>query len=267
MSVHVRLRRIGAAIFACATLSAMAAPAQAARIFFGSFNGDYGGATVQNINGADNELTSPLGIIGGGHIDLIKSGDLGVNCGAGFTSCISLEASDTTFGGVRTIDRSNPMGGSQFILHAGDAVQVTFSLSGNQRSDPATIDRFSAGVEFRDVVDLAELSRAGFWTPRTIDPPATFGIMFSNVPIASSQDFQLYTLNFVSPIDTSFFFQIKAGAGITECCGDGLGPILNYVAVDVTPAGAAPEPAAWALMLGGFGLAGGMLRRRRTVAA
>jgi hypothetical protein len=28
-----------------------------------------------------------------------------------------------------------------------------------------------------------------------------------------------------------------------------------------------PEPATWALMIGGFGLAGGMLRRRRTAVA
>ncbi|HET6969521.1 MAG TPA: PEPxxWA-CTERM sorting domain-containing protein [Phenylobacterium sp.] len=32
------------------------------------------------------------------------------------------------------------------------------------------------------------------------------------------------------------------------------------------PAGAVPEPAAWALMIGGFGLAGAALRRRRVVA-
>jgi hypothetical protein len=31
--------------------------------------------------------------------------------------------------------------------------------------------------------------------------------------------------------------------------------------------GGVPEPASWALMIGGFGMAGGMLRRRRTTAA
>ena len=30
----------------------------------------------------------------------------------------------------------------------------------------------------------------------------------------------------------------------------------------VTPVGAVPEPASWALMIGGFGLTGGMMRRR-----
>ena len=33
------------------------------------------------------------------------------------------------------------------------------------------------------------------------------------------------------------------------------------------PAAAAPEPAAWALMIAGFGFAGGALRRRRAGAA
>ncbi|MDZ4373254.1 MAG: PEPxxWA-CTERM sorting domain-containing protein [Phenylobacterium sp.] len=34
-----------------------------------------------------------------------------------------------------------------------------------------------------------------------------------------------------------------------------------------TPVGAVPEPSAWALMIGGFGLAGAALRRRRVLAA
>lgn len=40
------------------------------------------------------------------------------------------------------------------------------------------------------------------------------------------------------------------------------GGLLNLV-----PTAAVPEPATWALMIGGFGLAGAMLRRRRTLAA
>lgn len=36
---------------------------------------------------------------------------------------------------------------------------------------------------------------------------------------------------------------------------------------DATPSAAVPEPATWALMIGGFGLAGSALRRRRTLAA
>jgi hypothetical protein len=48
----------------------------------------------------------------------------------------------------------------------------------------------------------------------------------------------------------------------TECCG---GPAdLDFTVNGSAPnAGGAPEPASWALMIGGFGLAGASLRRRR----
>ena len=43
---------------------------------------------------------------------------------------------------------------------------------------------------------------------------------------------------------------------------------LNLAATGaVNVGGAVPEPATWALMIGGFGLAGAALRRRRVVAA
>ena len=58
--------------------------------------------------------------IGVGNTNLYKSGEGGVNCGAGFTSCMSLEASNLTAGTIRTMDLSNPMSGSQFMVLGGD---------------------------------------------------------------------------------------------------------------------------------------------------
>ena len=44
-------------------------------------------------------------------------------------------------------------------------------------------------------------------------------------------------------------------------------PSFNFTADENSISSGAPEPASWALMLGGFGLAGAALRRRRAKAA
>lgn len=68
-------------------------------------------------------------------------------------------------------------------------------------------------------------------------------------------------------LDASHTFEVRYDeentfyAGTTEAVGDG------FLARNVTVGAAVPEPASWALMIGGFGLAGGMLRRSRPVEA
>jgi hypothetical protein len=52
--------------------------------------------------------------------------------------------------------------------------------------------------------------------------------------------------------------------GVTVNAGDYI--VDNRFIDPLAPAGAAPEPAAWALMIGGFSLAGAALRRRRALA-
>lgn len=42
---------------------------------------------------------------------------------------------------------------------------------------------------------------------------------------------------------------------------------LNFRVIGATPAGAVPEPASWAMLIGGFALTGGALRRRRATRA
>ncbi len=81
-----------------------------------------------------------------------------------------------------------------------------------------------------------------------------------------------YGTNESADVDFSHTFGFKPGVapfilqdGITANAGD---YIVNNVVVDPNaPTGGVPEPATWALMICGFGMAGAVLRRRRSIVA
>jgi len=73
-----------------------------------------------------------------------------------------------------------------------------------------------------------------------------------------------------NPGTTHNFSFVAGGSSTTlsfyEFSQSGASPIIDNVLVTGPSAAAVPEPAAWALMIGGFGLAGATLRRRRALA-
>jgi len=258
--IQLAKRQFGAAFVMGAMLVAGASPALATQVYKGTFNGENGGMSAANTPGFFTNLVG-----GGGAFDLFHSGDGGVTCGAGYTSCLSLESSDGHYGLIRTLNTADSNGGF-FSAQVGDTVTMSFELSGNQRSTNQPPDKFNAGFMFDGNVDLAALTAGGAWSG-TLNPPNTGGIVFGGFPIAASTGFQLYTLSFVAPQDMRFYMQVKGGMPVQFTGSDGLGPILDYIALDITsPAGAGggvPEPATWAMMLVGFGGLGAALRRRR----
>ena len=99
-------------------------------------------------------------------------------------------------------------------------------------------------------------------TLRAVDAAAGNGVLYQvgTLPIGflapgASFDFD-YSVG-LSAGDQLYFFVGNAGS----YSFDTTGLRLAISTADV------PEPATWAMMIGGFGLAGGSLRRRRTVAA
>jgi hypothetical protein len=262
MTTLVGLRRIGAAASVCVVLAA-ASSAGATQVFFGTFNGVNGGASGMNLLGGETDF-GKFGEIGGGAVDLFHSGDGGVTCGAGITSCLSLESSDGHYGEIRTINAAAAMHGSDFSVKSGATVTLSFELSGNQRGPtPTSTDKWNAGFDFNgDIVNLGPVTRGGAWSG-TFDPPLTGGVTAGGFPIAAGTGFQVYTMSFVAPQDMHFIGIIKGGPPGVFTGSDGRGPILDYMAVDITPLGGVPEPATWAMMLLGFGSLGAALRRRR----
>jgi len=120
--------------------------------------------------------------------------------------------------------------------HALDSVTFLFGDGGGDGDNPLTISAYSAG-----------------------------GILLGNATTTSADGFntpQSLTLNFAG---SSYFVASSLSGGGSGILND------NSLAYDVTAytlsgSSAAPEPASWALMLGGFGAIGGAMRGRRKAA-
>jgi len=81
------------------------------------------------------------------------------------------------------------------------------------------------------------------------------------LPEATSSTWALMTLTAVAPISGVVRVQFAGDSGSTSRGAPGLDNVA-FSAVG----GGVPEPGTWALMIGGFGMAGAMIRRRKALA-
>ena len=222
----------------------LAGGAHATSVLSDTFDGENGGASALNYTGFAN-WTVPLGTV-----DLVKSGDFGIACHGGAGSCVDLQGSE-----LSDVDRIES--GGLFGFDAGDVVTVSFWLSGNQRGGDD--DFWSTTLRFTTPQDI-QADVGGAFTPPDVGPFPNVTLL-STAQVAHPADpFQFYRTTFTSTTAGAFHLLFETPAQ------DLAGPILDDVTVDVSAAGSgAPEPAAWALMLGGFAAAGAALRRRRDV--
>ncbi len=178
----------------------------------------------------DNFNGYPQGVpwAGGGgwtatNVDLVQSGNFNLQCAGGSGRCVDLSASTPG-----SIARS-------FTLAPG-LHQLTFDYTGNQ------LDGIGAAPNIRPVAGF----RVRIGTLDIIVTPP------NNNPVSSANPFNSFSANFTaSGSDTLTISQLAGGDNFR-------GSIVDNVMI-----AAVPEPSTWLMLLAGFGLVGGALRRRK----
>jgi hypothetical protein len=228
-------------LFVVASVLTLGSPANAATIFSDNFDGEADGATINNYAGFANFT------LVGGSVDLLRqpNGD-GLPCAGGAgSSCVDLDGS-TGVGGV--------LQSGLFAFQEGDTVTLSFDIAGNQRIED--YDGWFGFIAFTTPVDLSNLGFDYYGTPQNHGPllnPGSFGAAgFTD----GNEPFRRRSLYFTAVQAGEFFFQIGT------LSADNQGPLLDNVTLDVASS-AVPEPAIWAMMIGGFALVGRSLRRPR----
>lgn len=155
--------------------------------------------------------------------------------GAGFAQLLD------PHGGARFLDTNgaSPTGGLyQDIagLNAGDEVTFTYWVGRWAQNSSGTLTATLFGDS--TVVETTTLA---------------------HLPGATSSTWTQYSVSGIVPLSGVVRIQFAGNSGSTARGAPG----LDDVEMTVTAVGGVPEPATWALMIGGFGLAGATLRRRR----
>jgi hypothetical protein len=221
--------------------TAFAAPASAAIVYSNNFDAENGGNTQTNYN-SFNGLT-----VTGGTVDLVKSGDFGIICAGGSGACVDLDGSTNDAGLVSS---------NSYAFTAGQRVTLSLDFSGNQRNAPPP-DAFTIDFNFSGPVS----GTYGFNSSFTglLDFGSFTNLTSLNVTVSGVAP------NFAMTGVTFFFNAANGGSatfGLQDAGNDNIGIVVDNLSLDI--GAPVPEPAAWAMMIAGFGLAGTALRRRDT---
>lgn len=219
------------------------APASAAVVFSDNFDSENGGATALNYTGFANFNST-----GGADVDLVATPNgFGITCSG---SCVDLDGSPGP-GEITSID--------SFAFNAGDAVRLSFDLSGNQRNGDT--DGFSVGFSFGSAVDIFDYGTNFTGSDIIALPGLTDNIIGASTgtSIAGGDPFSARSIFFTAGTAGSLKFSFGSDSN------DNIGPLLDIISLDITSS--VPEPATWAMMILGFGLVGGAMRRRKTLTA
>lgn len=118
-----------------------------------------------------------------------------------------------------------------FNYNAGDFITLSFLVGGSQR--------IANGVDDFSVVILTD----------------TGDDFFDSFNLGSGDPFQAYSHSFTASGNGALRFAFGTDSA------DNIGPLIDNISLNIAPV---PEPATWAMMVGGLALAGAALRRRKT---
>ncbi len=225
-------------------MAALATPLIAAASgFVDTFDSENGGASALNYASFANWTVNP------GTVDLVHSGDYGVNCFGGAGSCVDLDGSTNASGTLNS---------ASYGFSVGQTVTLSWELSGNQRG--AGPDQFFAGFTFGGTTPIADYTLGGAFGNADLGSFTTDGITTSS-SIADNAPFALYSISFKTLSSGTLIASIGQSQGLLGS-NDSVGPTLDDVTLSIDGA-AVPEPAAWTTILLGLGVAGIALRGRR----
>jgi len=240
----MRLGRLFAGVVASTVLAAGAA--QAAVVFSDNFDTEGGGATVLNYGTAIGNFANWT--VSEGTVDVVFSGDYSTEGGGVY---VDLDGSTSNAGIITSIQ--------SFAVTAGQQVTLEWDIAGNMRDCCDANDDFFGAFVFAGPTSINGYQSFGAWGVSSgTDYSNIIGIS-SSTGVAQNSPWQHYGLSFVAA--SAGTFQIQFG---NRNSFDNIGPLLDNVQLSV---GAVPEPATWAMMIMGFGLAGAVLRRRNALAA
>jgi len=135
---------------------------------------------------------------------------------------------------------------------AGASIKTSFA------GQIVTVEKLDGSAFMFDSIDIGSRQASN---PLAIDffytlVDGTIGSMRFDIPTSTAMLFDTYSIAGLGPITSIRFDPFER---------NGTFQFDNIRLSDVT--GAVPEPATWAMMIGGFGLVGGAMRRRRSASA
>ena len=226
--------KLALAAAVCGTALIASMPAHAATVLSDGFEADALGApqpALTNFN------------ITGGSVDVVGTGDpFGLPC-AGGQRCLDLDGTTNSGGTIVTKN--------SFAFTANQLVTLSFDLAGSQRGDAP--NPFTAGFLFGQTTDVLQFTPSGGFG--TVAPANGLGL--SQVSYGGTVDSAFPYTNFALSFRTRSAGTLQAF--LSTGSNDNIGPLLDNVSLSIS---AVPEPATWMMMISGFGIVGGAMRRR-----